>query len=861
MGLFLLISAYFVPGSYDRKGPSLFLKDRIIRLGIPLALYSWIIRPLLAYLDPVRFPVSRPPFLSFITGTYFKNEAVFGAGPLWFIEVLLIFSVFYILWRLFTPVHPEKSVEETHFPGNGSIIVFALLLGAVAFLIRLWLHVGWDFVPLNLQFPFFTQYIALFIIGLIAYRRNWLLGIPDSTGRHWLVVAAVLILLFWPLALVGGAAKGGLDLFRGGLHWQALAYALWESFLGISLCIGLIYAFRRYANCQGKTASLLSHSAYAAYLIHEVVIITIAYAAMDVLRFTAKEIGTWGNELAVEIDPITGAPGETFHIRVTRLAADGSVKAVEEFLNCSMDIDGSCFPPNVVTQDSKLVDCSHAFASDSAYKTAASAGGYSESRRPFANSQAGRDELAGLLAAANNTNRFGISVDGGAYYEVKLDDAFATGSSEVQVTAAIKTRINYALPPSLVDTVVPTFEQITTVAPHFKVLRLTSATADKKSINVLPGASKDVSVILMLGTDQGGLERSRYAPLRPAPSGIFLPPDKLNELANFTQDQFNSLTLDGTAVSLGTSLQTTAATDKWYQGYVSPVEKNSDGVREKLAILAKAINDAGFGWDARTAGYQFVMQKRSAPSFFVSAYSTTPNAITSFSANTRRYALGVGIGSYQSTPKEGVEGAAPDAASFTGSESAHTGFYALDPVDLFNLMVIPRDATLSEDNYRSLWGPASNYCNARRAFLLIDPPDSWKTYSAVTDPTKGIRKLRTGVNKDHGAVFFPKLRLRENGGLKTCGPSGAIAGLIARTDANRGVWKAPAGTEASLVGIDGLDVMLTDRENGMLNKEGVNCLRSFPGGTVNWGGRTMDGADDFASEWKYIPIRCLALYI
>ncbi len=285
MGLFLLISAYFVPGSYDRKGAGRFLKDRLIRLGIPLALYSWIIRPLLAYLDPVKFPVSRPPFWSFITDTYLRNEAVFGAGPLWFIETLLIFSLMYVLWRSLARPRLDKPAADTRFPGNGSIALFALLLGVAAFLIRIWLPLGWNFVPLNLQFPFFAQYIALFVIGLIAYRRNWLLSLPDSTGRIWLGIAVVLILLFWPLALAGGAAENGFDLFRGGLHWQALAYALWESLLGFSMCIGLIYAFRRYGNRQGKLASFLSRNAYTAYLIHEAVIIAIAYAVRDIALY------------------------------------------------------------------------------------------------------------------------------------------------------------------------------------------------------------------------------------------------------------------------------------------------------------------------------------------------------------------------------------------------------------------------------------------------------------------------------------------------------------------------------------------------------------------------------------------------
>jgi glucan biosynthesis protein C len=294
MGLFLFISAYFVPGSYDRKGAGRFLKDRLVRLGIPLAAYSWIIRPVLVYLDPVKFPGSRPPFWSFLTGQYFREEAVFGSGPLWFIEALLIFSALYVLWRLLARPHraglaPKvqagEPAAEQQFPGSGSIALFALLLGLAGFLVRLALPMGWNFVPLNLQFPFFAQYIALFVAGLIAYRRNWLLGLPDRAGRLWLGTAGLMIALFWPLMVGGGALDKGIDDFAGGLHWQALAYALWESFLCVSMCISLIYVFRRYANRGGRLARLLSRNAYTAYLIHEVVIVALAYTVRDVMAY------------------------------------------------------------------------------------------------------------------------------------------------------------------------------------------------------------------------------------------------------------------------------------------------------------------------------------------------------------------------------------------------------------------------------------------------------------------------------------------------------------------------------------------------------------------------------------------------
>ncbi len=147
---------------------------------------------------------------------------------------------------------------------------------------------------------------------------------------------------------------------------------------------------------------------------------------------------------------------------------------------------------------------------------------------------------------------------------------------------------------------------------------------------------------------------------------------------------------------------------------------------------------------------------------------------------------------------------------------------------------------------------------------MIDAPDGWtdaQGLPAVVQNTSQVNDLRATVIKDYSAVFFPKIAFNDRGVIRTIGPAGAIAGLMARTDAARGVWKAPAGTEADIRGIIGLEVRLTDAENGVLNKLAVNCLRSFPSGLVNWGARTLDGSDDLGSEWKYIPIRRLALFI
>jgi glucans biosynthesis protein C len=291
MGFFLLIAAYFVPGSYDRKGAGQFLKDRLIRLGIPLLVYSWIISPLTWVVITYVTQGQVLPWWQYLPGVTF--ESIIGAGPLWFVEVLLIFSLVYVAGRkIFRPNAPVPPVKvESRFPSSKAIVLFAVLMAVAAFVIRLWLPMGWKISPLNLQIPFFVQYIALFVVGLIAYRRNWLANLSDSTGKRWLIVAIVLILMFVPMALAGGALETGDEPFRGGWHWQSLAYAVWESFVCVGMCIGLTYLFRRYWNRQGRLAKFLSPNAYTAYIIHAPVITLTALLLRNVDVYPLLKFG------------------------------------------------------------------------------------------------------------------------------------------------------------------------------------------------------------------------------------------------------------------------------------------------------------------------------------------------------------------------------------------------------------------------------------------------------------------------------------------------------------------------------------------------------------------------------------------
>jgi hypothetical protein len=199
----------------------------------------------------------------------------------------------------------------------------------------------------------------------------------------------------------------------------------------------------------------------------------------------------------------------------------------------------------------------------------------------------------------------------------------------------------------------------------------------------------------------------------------------------------------------------------------------------------------------------------------------------------------------------------------TGMDTAKKGLFALEKADLFNLLCIPPYAFgLGKDISTSLIARAATYCQQRRAMLLVDPPQGWRDKaSAVAGITGSV-----GTTSNHAALFFPRLReqnILHDNQVEEFVPCGAVAGVFARTDAQRGgPWKAPAGQEATLARVVGLTVPLTDAENGDLNQLGVNCLRTFPLiSSVVWGARTLEGADRLGSEWKYIPVRRTALFI
>lgn len=257
--------------------------------------------------------------------------------------------------------------------------------------------------------------------------------------------------------------------------------------------------------------------------------------------------------------------------------------------------------------------------------------------------------------------------------------------------------------------------------------------------------------------------------------------------------------------------------------------------------------------------------------------SATLGLKTPATASVAHYALGTGNGTANSwggnltSSTAGGDGTGlPGTQLLVGDPAQFTGIYALQKVDLFNLLCIPDATRASAGNPNvldssldpnTIYAAAIALCDQRRAFLLIDPPPNVNTISGALD----WKTSQLIVHDPNGAAFFPRLRLSDplnNYQLRTFGPCGVVAGLYARIDGARGVWKAPAGTEATLNGVQGLAYKMSDSENGVLNPLGLNCFRTFPVyGNVLWGARTLVGADADASQWKYVPVRRIALYL
>jgi glucan biosynthesis protein C len=280
MGLFFFISGLFTPRSIERKGPARFVLDRLVRLGIPLVVFFFIINPLTAYAG---YRADHP---SFGLGLYllmsFRGLRGMGTGPLWFVQALLGFSILAALVAAIFPRTVRGAPQVgTPRPLRPARTYLALLgtglgVGVLSFVVRQWF-------PLmtavsNLQLGYFTQYIVYFVLGMAAGRRGFLDRLTELSPRPWYWSSLGCVLLMPVLLVAGGAFDNGLDAYTTGLRWQALAYALWEQATAVVFSMSLLLFARRRLNTPGSVLRVASRNAYVVYVFHAPVIVWIAYA-------------------------------------------------------------------------------------------------------------------------------------------------------------------------------------------------------------------------------------------------------------------------------------------------------------------------------------------------------------------------------------------------------------------------------------------------------------------------------------------------------------------------------------------------------------------------------------------------------
>ena len=600
-----------------------------------------------------------------------------------------------------------------------------------------------------------------------------------------------------------------------------------------------------------------------------------------VLTLTAQDAGVDGNMIRAEVDYDTPTPESTFNLRVLRHAIDpfGAlvVEAQEDFSNLSMDPSDGHYIETIVNQQSNLVE---AAVSGTINTDVPPFAGYSlsglliDAVAPF--DPAGiRDELN--LITSGGASRIQISVDGSPFATVTLQELLDTVSPFSEWQSGINSALNPFGASVTVDLVAgPTGTQY---------LRFVSDNTSGGSVRITPAGLNDAAVALQLGVNQGGFEVSGYANQRPAPTGFFATLgaldgtglQALNTFAATQKSNFGDWTMSdssGGAHSGNPQAITFPGTgsDPMFVGTLFVPTGIFLGslrnVRENLQIFAGAINGLADGpWTASVQGHRMVLT----PTFggvnsdtSADIISTTYNVgdtgdLFDLDTNVQAYSLGDSgtATDYQSPGTPGLNGGVPQTDQY------REAFLAIDrDVDLFNLLILPRADGQTDTERERVWGPASDFCLTRRAFLLIDPRADAGTWATADEVEQEIEQLRIGLVKDHAAIYWPRLMIATNGSTKAIDPSGSIAGLMSRIDANRGVWKAPAGIEAGIRGVRGIERTMTDRENGLINPAAVNALRVFPNGIVSWGARTMDGFDNSGNDdYKYVPVRRIALFL
>jgi fucose 4-O-acetylase-like acetyltransferase len=273
MSMFIFIAGYFTYPSLKKKGMYNFVKDRIIRLGIPLIFYYFIIGPLVKYISNSAKGYDGS-FGEFLSGIY--HSGVYGyIGVMWFVVLILIFSVVYSFYLHFFPDGWYKPKNDA-FPGNFQIAVFVLVVGMASYLNRLVFPQGNDLSG-GRTLASMVFFGTSFFLGTTAYRYGWLEKLRFKEAKPWFISAVVVMVVPVILLIIYRKTAGLGSIARSG-SVASLFYAYWEVIKSLGTGMIAVVIFRKWLNKPGKFVDALGGSVFMAYFLHPLVCVLYLYA-------------------------------------------------------------------------------------------------------------------------------------------------------------------------------------------------------------------------------------------------------------------------------------------------------------------------------------------------------------------------------------------------------------------------------------------------------------------------------------------------------------------------------------------------------------------------------------------------------
>ena len=560
----------------------------------------------------------------------------------------------------------------------------------------------------------------------------------------------------------------------------------------------------------------------------------------QVLGIEALDEGSAGNEIRVEVSHPSPDLDGTFSLRVEhRPASDPGAARVERFDGLSMRTTHPRFVERIVGGSSSLVTATRLV--DAGFETGGTRGGAIDATA-----------VSASLATDDHT-ALRIQVDGGDPLTIEWTSGDLPGPDRLADLLA-----------HLVSEAGTGGVTITATLVGNQVEIRSATVSEDSAVLVLGAGPSDAATLLGLTAAKGAARFDGSSAIRPVPGPG---PGRLQG-ETLVSDPTVSATLDFGVVLDGaplpvevtaTGIDTVATGEALLQSIAQAMQDAVRAARPSLAAFAGFSAEAV--WDGPSiSGYLLLSSGTGGEGSSVRVV-TTGNATDDATLGD----LGL-LGTATALDGEDLLLTGGDEqpfaesdqlAVFDASRAERRGIYALESVEAFNLLCLPGITN------RDVLAAVAAYAQERGAFMIVDAP--------VTGGGDSVERMVAAATDsslpatDHAAVYFPWLYVadRERDGVpRLCPPCGTMAGIYARTDAQRGLWKTPAGIDTPLLGVQSLAYELTDPENGMLNPLGVNCLRRFPAvGMVPWGGRTLRGADQLASEYKYASIRRLALNI